>query len=827
MAPAVTSGPIAYQLHTNFLIRARLSSRVLRHQGTKMMLDLAATNPSSSGPPRPSRILWPGIRALPEGMERYRVEGGGSVVVAIEVGDEISVVDSEGGQVCELVATDQSGTPDTGAILGAIADGAAEGIKAILSAEGFSAKRTRAALKQRNIDLGKAKAIAVFGSQSRPGDRADFVAARAGILIVAAPGGVMDFDVQNTVTPLELFVKRAVLKLTPEAQLPDPLADPLQDIRVHASTAQAYTVKAGEYIQIIDVSGRQCTDFQAFSLAKLEAGRELPLDATITRALLGLANPIPGIPAKAFDLEMDPLIETIQDTCGRHDAFLTACNSRYYDDMGYPGHVNCTDNFNAVLDPHGIAARRGWEALNYFYNTRVDDQNQIYFDEPWTRPGDYVLLRAMTDLVCVSSACPCDIDAANGWDPTDIHVRTYSETELFSKAVAFRMTPDADPQMTQETGFHARFAQFTSDFTEYNGYWLANRFNNDGPIEEYWACREKAVVMDLSPLRKFEVTGPDAENLLQYCMTRNIRKLSPGQVVYSAMCYEHGGMIDDGTVYRLDQDNFRWVGGNDISGLWLREQAEKLGLKAWVRSSTDQMHNIAVQGPNSRDILKKIIWTSPNRTPLADLEWFRFTVGRIGDFHGVPVVVSRTGYSGELGYEVFCHPRDAEAVFDAVWAAGEDYGLSPLGLEALDMVRVEAGLIFAGYEFSDQTDPFEAGIGFTVALKSKDEDFIGREALQRRKDNPSRKLVGLEIASNEPVGHGDCIHIGRPQIGEVTSSMRSPKLKKNIALARIDVAHAALGTEVEIGKLDGHIKRLPATIVRFPHYDPEKKLPRS
>ena len=110
-------------------------------------------------------------------------------------------------------------------------------------------------------------------------------------------------------------------------------------------------------------------------------------------------------------------------------------------------------------------------------------------------------------------------------------------------------------------------------------------------------------------------------------------------------------MIDDGTVYRLDQDNFRWVGGNDVSGLWLREQADKLGLKAWVRSSTDQMHNIAVQGPHSRDILKKVIWTSPNRTPLEDLEWFRFTVGRIGDFHGVPVVVSRTGYSGELGYE--------------------------------------------------------------------------------------------------------------------------------------------------------------------------------
>jgi aminomethyltransferase len=138
------------------------------------------------------------------------------------------------------------------------------------------------------------------------------------------------------------------------------------------------------------------------------------------------------------------------------------------------------------------------------------------------------------------------------------------------------------------------------------------------------------------------------------------------------------------------------------------------------------------------------------------------------------------------------------------------------------MVRIEAGLIFYGTEFCDQTDPYEAGIGFTVPLKTKEDDFIGREALVRRKEHPSRKLVGLEVDGNEAVGHGDCIHIGRPQIGEVTSATRSPILKKNIALARIDIAHADIGTEVEIGKLDGHQKRLPARVVAFPHFDPEK-----
>ena len=209
------------------------------------------------------------------------------------------------------------------------------------------------------------------------------------------------------------------------------------------------------------------------------------------------------------------------------------------------------------------------------------------------------------------------------------------------------------------------------------------------------------------------------------------------------------------------------------------------------------------------------------------MNWFSFTPARINAFDGVPLVVSRTGYSGELGYEVFCHPKDGEAVFDAVWEAGQKHGIKPLGLEALDWLRVESGLIFAGYEFDDTTDPFEAGIGFTVPLKSKEDDFVGREALIRRKEHPQKKLVGLEIHSQEPVGNGDCIHIGRPQIGEVTSGMRSPTLKKNIALARIDVAHAEPGTEVEIGKLDGHQKRLPATIVAFPHYDPKKERPRS
>jgi aminomethyltransferase len=679
------------------------------------------------------------------------------------------------------------------------------------------------ALAQRGISLDEAKSVRVFADRSPAGDSVAFSAQQELTCIIAAPGERMQADRQDTVTDLVAFIHRQ-----PGAQqesiikLPDPLADPLEDVRIPARTAFAYEVKAGDYIQLIDVEGRECSDFQCFDTPMLEKGVERCLDATGTRHVVGAAYPAPGLYSKFYDQNFEAMIEVVQDTCGRHDSFGTACTAKYYDDMGYPGHVNCSDNFNLALQPYGVEARRGWMAINLFFNTGIDDANQMYFDEPWSRPGDYVLMRALKDMVCVSSACPCDIDAANGWNPTDIHLRIYSGKNSFSKATAFRMTADADKELTKETGFHSRTSAHTRNFTEYAGYWLANSYTKHGALDEYWACREGAAVIDLSPLRKYEVTGPDAELLMQTCVTRNIRRLAVGQVVYTAMCYENGGMIDDGTVFRLGQDNFRWIGGSDESGIWLREQAQKLGLQAWVRNSTDQLHNLQVQGPKSRDILNKIIWTRPDQATVEELGWFRFSIARIGDEHGIPLVVSRTGYTGELGYEVFCHPRDASAVWDAVWEAGREFDLTPLGLEALDMLRVEAGLIFAGYEFSDQTDPFEAGIGFTVPLKTKEDDFIGKAALLKRKENPQRVLVGLELAGDELAANGDCVDIGRNQVGEITSAVRSPILRKNLALCRIQVEHSELGTEVEVGKLDGKQKRLPAKVVGFPFYDPTK-----
>ncbi|TGV96237.1 DUF1989 domain-containing protein, partial [Mesorhizobium sp. M2E.F.Ca.ET.154.01.1.1] len=144
------------------------------------------------------------------------------------------------------------------------------------------------------------------------------------------------------------------------------------------------------------------------------------------------------------------------------------------------GHINCTENFNKALGSYGVGPRGGWMAANFFFNTGVDAHGVMYADEPWSRPGDYVLLRALTDLVCVNSACPDDTTAANGWNPTDIHVRTYSGAEKFQRAVAIRATPDSEPKKTKETGFHDRLSKLTRNFVEYRGYWLANSYAEAG-----------------------------------------------------------------------------------------------------------------------------------------------------------------------------------------------------------------------------------------------------------------------------------------------------------------------------------------------------------
>lgn len=730
-----------------------------------------------------------GLLAVRRERESFWVRAGGTTAVALRGDDRVELIDPRGGRTVEVALRDEDG-------------------RDAFDALGLSSDRPR-------------RTARLLGPDTPAGGRLELRVERDVLALFAAPATGEPDD-----PDLLLQIHRAAPAVREEAELPPPLAEPRLELRVDAATARDYTVQAGEYIQIIDVAGRQCSDFVAFHRGKLEDGIERGLDATATRSMTGRAYPEPGLRGKFFDTDLLPLVEVVQDTVGRHDTFALACTARYYEDLGYPGHANCTDNFNGVLSGWGVAPRGGWPALNLFYNTAFDASHLLLGDEPWSRPGDHVLLRALDDLVCASSACPDDIDPSNGWEVTDVHVRVYRPEHRFSVAITHRPDIDLPPRLTTDTAFGARVRARGADMTDGGGFWLPERFHGHGATTEYLACRERVAVMDLSQLRKWEILGPDAETLVQRTITRDARRLAVGQVSYTAVCDDTGAMLDDATVFRLGQDNWRFVGGCDTDELLLRETAERHGLdRVWIKPATDELHNLAVQGPRSLDVLAPIVWSSPTQPDLADLRWFRFLVGRIGGPQGIPVVVSRTGYTGELGYEVFCHPRDGEAVWDAVLAAGAEHGIAPLGLDALELLRVEAGLILAGHEFGSGEDPYEAGIGFTVALDG--ENFTGRDALRERRDHPREQLVGLLVDGGEAPAHGDAVLTGRLPVGVVTSAVVSPHRRAPVALARVAVQHADPGTALVVQRADGRRRTLDATVTTIPFYDPGKERPRA
>ena len=773
------------------------------------------------------QIREPGLNVLPPGVERYVVNGGGLTGIQLFPDDEIEIINNEGNQICEIAVFNKDGNSDLSLLsLKEIKDSVE--IKKILSSKDETSRVAAYQLKKRNLDIKNSKSAIVFDKDASWGEKLKFKSKDKCYSIFAAPGPAMLVHEQNPPTDLTIFIKRAnIVNDKEHSIIPDPVFDPLNETNIDKQTAISFEVKEGDYIQIICPTGRQCSDFVAFDTAKLEKGVEKGLDWQTTRTFMGNTFPGPGLYSKFYDTDHEPLVEVIRDTVGRHDTFNLACTSKYYEDAGYFGHPNCSDNLTGAMQKYGVQKQKGWHAINLFFNTSAGGQNTVLSDESFARPGDYVIMKALKNLTCGTSACPSDIDPCNSWNPTDIFVRTYDKNKEFTKSFAFRMKTDAEPKLTKNTGFYERTSKLTRNFVDARGYWLPNDYTKHGVINEYTACREKAVVIDLSALRKFEILGPDAEELMNYTLTRNVKKLSVGQVVYSSMCYDNGFMFDDGTLLKMSDHGFRWICGDEYAGEWLKEQAKKKNYKVRIKNSSDQISNISLQGPNSRKILEKFIWTPPTQPKISELQWFRFTICRVKELSGIPLLVSRTGYTGELGYEIWCHPSDAPKVWDVVMDAGKDEGLIPAGFGALDLLRIEAGLILFGNEFDGQVDPFEAGVGFTVPLKTKNEDFIGKDILIKRKENPQKKMVGLELAGKEKANHGDCVHIGRSQVGIITSGCISPTLNKNIALCRIDVGHSELDTEVEVGKIDGHQKRIPAKIVPFPHYDPKKLKVRS
>ena len=615
-----------------------------------------------------------------------------------------------------------------------------------------------------------------------------------------------------TLTPQTALRVRMPLA-SPSAQypdLPEPLAPALAEYRIDGATAIAYSVKAGQYIQLLNVEDSQCADFLAF------AGTDFreELDGVTTRTLNGASMPRAGLHGKYFSQDMTPLVEVVQDTCGRHDSFLLACTDTYYEDAGYPGHASCTTNFNWNLAPYQIAPRKGWPAVNFFYNTALGEDGSIVGGESWARPGDFVLLRACRDLLCATSSCADDIDPANGWNPTPIHVRIYDADCAFPRASGYRASRDCPVRMTRDTAFTPQIRALTDDVVDGGGHWLPNSYAGKGEHEEYWALRERAAIMDLSSLRKFEVSGPDAGTLLQWAFSRDVSRLAVGQSAYGCLLTTHGGIYDDGLVFRLGENSFRYVGNGEKDGDWLRRQAAERGLDVLVKSSSDQWHNLAVQGPLALEILRPLV-----SCDLDALGYFRFVSATLSD---IPCVISRTGYTGERGYEIFVHPADGPAVWDALWEAGRPYGMLPLGLKALDRARIEAGLLSPGREFDACISPFQAGIGWTVAMKKG--EFLGKAALERLRERPPLVAVGLTLEGNEVAPIGKHVYVPGEDFpaGTITSATFSPTLNRSIALAQVFPEYATHGTTLEVGFVDGMARRVPAAAGPLAAYDPQK-----
>ena len=356
---------------------------------------------------------------------------------------------------------------------------------------------------------------------------------------------------------------------------------------------------------------------------------------------------------------------------------------------------------------------------------------------------------------------------------------------------------------------------------------------------EYWAIRNSAALIDVTPLMKYIIKGKDASRLLNRVVTRDMDKLKVGQVYYTGWCDEEGKMIDDGTVSRLDETTYRMTSA-DPSLRWLSMNA--VGLEAEITEVTDDVAALSFQGPNSRKVLNKV-----TEKPVDELKYFRLMKNKIC---GRDVTISRTGYTGDLGFEIWMNANDALTNWDALMEAGADYGITPVGILAMDMARVEAGLFMIEVDYTStshawiepqKSSPFELGLDWTVAL-DKQGYFVGRRALEREKHEGSAwKMMGLEVEWEgmeklfKSVGlppqipgmavRGSLpIMVGNVQVGYASTSTWSPLLKKYIALAHLQKPYYQVGTNVRMEiTVEHHRQHAPAKVVKLPFYEPEWK----
>ena len=390
------------------------------------------------------------------------------------------------------------------------------------------------------------------------------------------------------------------------------------------------------------------------------------------------------------------------------------------------------------------------------------------------------------------------------------------------------------------TAFHERtFSLCESlNYREWSGYYAVSSYEPHHE-HEYNAIRNATALIDISPLFKYRLTGPDATKLVDRVITRDMRKVAVGQVIYTPWCDEQGKVIDDGTVSRLEENTYRWTAA-DPSLRWFRQNAS--GMKVEIEDISETVSALALQGPTSGRLLKSLV----SDADIASLKYFRVTKATLA---GIPVEISRTGYTGDLGYEIWVSSDKALRVWDELMTAGRAFDIHPTGMLALDVARIEAGLLLIDVDFNSSKkalieeqkySPFEMGLGRLVHLDKN--RFIGQPALlTEQKLGHAREIVGLEI--DWPAVENLYENVGLPpavsaiasrvavpvfkdgmQVGKATSSTWSPTLKKMIALVTINRQHARPGTKLQFEiTVEAVRHRVGATVVKTPFFNPKRK----
>jgi aminomethyltransferase len=390
------------------------------------------------------------------------------------------------------------------------------------------------------------------------------------------------------------------------------------------------------------------------------------------------------------------------------------------------------------------------------------------------------------------------------------------------------------------TAFHERtFALCESlNYREWSGYYAVSAYETHHE-HEYNAIRNAAALIDISPLFKYKVTGKDATRLVDRIITRDMRKVSVGQVIYTPWCDEQGKVIDDGTISRLGENTYRWTAA-DPSLRWFSQNAA--GLDVSIEDISESVSALALQGPTSGRLLKGLV----EDTDIENLKYFRVTQGKIA---GVPVEISRTGYTGDLGYEIWVASEQALNIWDALMDHGRAFDIHAAGMLALDVARIEAGLLLIDIDFNSSKkalieeqkySPFEMGLGRLVSLNKN--RFVGQAALiEEQQRGPAREIVGLVIHWPEveklyesvglppaasPIASRVAVPVfkdGR-QVGKATSTTWSPTLKRMVALATIKREHAKPGTQVQFEMTIEAVRyRVGATVVKTPFFNPRRK----